>query len=117
MTKRNFFLLVFAHFEVQYLLTNKNFSNMNNIMAVLLCMYKIEHRMQICLRNPRIACSTDHVGNIPLRKLNLNVLVLIKAYPIIPISGRSKLVRRYLKTFHLAGFDCFPISQVRLGSG
>jgi hypothetical protein len=41
-------------------------------MAALLCMYKIEHRMQICLRNPIIADSSDHVGNIPLRELNLN---------------------------------------------
>jgi hypothetical protein len=41
-------------------------------MAAFLRMYKIEHRMQICLRNPIIACSTDLVGNIPLRKLNLN---------------------------------------------
>jgi hypothetical protein len=41
-------------------------------MAALLCMYKIEHRMQICLRNPIIAGSTDHVVNIPLRELNLN---------------------------------------------
>jgi hypothetical protein len=39
-------------------------------MAAILCMYKIEHRMQICLLNPRIACSTEHVGNIPLRELN-----------------------------------------------
>jgi hypothetical protein len=46
--------------------------NINNIMASFLCMYKIEHRMQICLRNPIIAFSTDLVGNIPLRKLNLN---------------------------------------------
>jgi hypothetical protein len=67
--------------------------------------------MQICQRNPIIACSTDNVGNIPLRELNLNfknrddilkicalsaVHVLIKAYPTIPLSGRSKLVRRYL---------------------
>jgi hypothetical protein len=41
-------------------------------MAVFLCMYKIEHRMQIYLRNPIIAWSTDLVGSIPLRKLNLN---------------------------------------------
>jgi hypothetical protein len=40
-------------------------------MAATLCMYKIEHRIQICLRNPRIACSTDHVCNIPLRGLDL----------------------------------------------
>jgi len=31
--------------------------------------YKIEPRMQICQRNPRIACSTDHISNIPLREL------------------------------------------------
>ncbi len=42
-------------------------------MAAILCMYKIEHRMQICLRNPRIVCNTDHVSYIPLRKLNLNL--------------------------------------------
>ncbi len=35
-------------------------------------MHKIEHRKQICLQNPIIACSTDLVGNIPPRKLNLN---------------------------------------------
>jgi hypothetical protein len=80
-------------------------------MAANLCIYKIEHRMQICLRIPIIACSTDHVGNIPLRELNLNlkietkfekfcvlstIHVLIKADPTIPLSGRSKLVRQYL---------------------
>jgi hypothetical protein len=43
---------------------------MNTIMAEILCMYKIEHRMQICLRNPIIAGSTDHVVN---RELNLNL--------------------------------------------
>jgi hypothetical protein len=42
-------------------------------MAAIICMYKIEHRIQSCLRNPKIACSTDHVSNIPLRKLNLNL--------------------------------------------
>jgi hypothetical protein len=42
-------------------------------MAVILCLYKIEHRLQICLRNPRIACSTDHVSNIPLGELDLNL--------------------------------------------
>jgi hypothetical protein len=41
-------------------------------MAALLCMYNIEPRMKICLLNPIIACSADLVGNIPLRKLNLN---------------------------------------------
>jgi hypothetical protein len=44
-------------------------------MAAILCIYKIEHRMQICLRNPIIACSIDHVGNIPLRELNLNLKI------------------------------------------
>jgi hypothetical protein len=72
MTIRNFFLLLLAHFELQYPLTKK-LSNMNNIAAAILCMYKIEHRMQICLRTPRIACSTDHVSNIPLRELNLSL--------------------------------------------
>jgi hypothetical protein len=46
---------------------------LNNIIAAIICMYKIEHRMQICLRNPRIACSTDRVSNIPLRELNLKL--------------------------------------------
>jgi hypothetical protein len=41
-------------------------------MAAFLCVYKIEHRMQICLRDLIIACNTNLVGNIPLRKLNLN---------------------------------------------
>jgi hypothetical protein len=35
-------------------------------------MYKIEPRMQICLRNPRIACSTDHFSNIQLSELKFN---------------------------------------------
>jgi hypothetical protein len=44
-------------------------------MAAILCMYKIEHRMQICLRNQRIACSTDHVSNTVYswKKPNLNL--------------------------------------------
>jgi len=46
---------------------------MNTAMAEILCMYKIEHRMRICLRNPIIAGSTDHVGNRLLRELNLNL--------------------------------------------
>jgi hypothetical protein len=41
-------------------------------MAAILYMYKIEPRMQICLRNPRIACSTDRFSNIPLRELRIN---------------------------------------------
>jgi hypothetical protein len=48
---------------------------MKNIIAAIFFMYKIEHRMQICLRNPRIACSTDHVSNVPLRELNLNLKI------------------------------------------
>jgi hypothetical protein len=72
MTIRYFFCepLLILHYSTYYL--TKSFLNMNNIIAALLCMYNIEHRMQICLRNPIIACSTDLVGNIPLRKLNLN---------------------------------------------
>ncbi len=38
-------------------------------MAAIICMYKIKPRMQICLRNPRIASSTDHYNSIPLREL------------------------------------------------
>jgi hypothetical protein len=64
MTVRNFFC--------EPLLILNKILNINNIMTAFLCMYKIEHRMQIFLQNPIIACSTDFVGNIPLRKLNLN---------------------------------------------
>jgi hypothetical protein len=69
MMRRNFFYepLLILHYSSYYL---TNFLNINNIMAAFLCMYKIGHSMQICLRNPIIACSTDLVGNIPLRKLN-----------------------------------------------
>ena len=65
MTMRNFFYepLLILHYSTYYL---TKFSNMNNIMAALLL------HVQNCLRNPIIACSTDLVGNIPLRKLNLN---------------------------------------------
>jgi hypothetical protein len=61
MTMKNFFgdALLILHYSTYHL---TKFSNMKN-------MYKIEHRMQICLRNPIIACTTDLVGNIPLRKL------------------------------------------------
>jgi hypothetical protein len=38
-------------------------------MNAIFCMYKFEPRLQICLRNPRTACSTDHFSNIPLREL------------------------------------------------
>jgi hypothetical protein len=34
---------------------------MSNTMAVILCMYKSERRMQICLRIMRTACNEDHV--------------------------------------------------------
>jgi hypothetical protein len=69
-TLRNFFCdsLLILNYST-YKLTK--LSKLNKIMAAILCIYKIEHRMQICLRNPIIACSTDHVGNIPLRELNL----------------------------------------------
>jgi hypothetical protein len=42
-------------------------------MQFFACTYKIEHRMQICQRNPRVACSADHISNIPLRELNLSL--------------------------------------------
>jgi hypothetical protein len=41
-------------------------------MAAILCMYKIERRMQICLRNPRIACSTNLFSNVLLREFKFN---------------------------------------------
>jgi hypothetical protein len=39
-------------------------------MAAILGMCKLEHHMQ--MRNPRIACSAEHVSNIQLREFNLN---------------------------------------------
>ncbi len=65
---------------------------------VILRMYKIELRMQICLRNPRIVCTADHVlqytaGRIELKFkkekndreiknsfLPFAILILTKAY-------------------------------------
>jgi hypothetical protein len=59
----------------------------------------------------RIACKADHGSNIPLGELNLEknrmeanfkfcllsaVSIPIKAYPTIPLSDQSNLVRRYL---------------------
>jgi hypothetical protein len=38
-------------------------------MAAIICTDKIEYHIQICQRNLRIACSNDHVSNIPLRDL------------------------------------------------
>jgi hypothetical protein len=64
---------------------------MNDIIAAILGMYKIEPLMQICLRNLRIACSTDHVSNIPVRELNLNLkketAIKKSVYHTIPGSG------------------------------
>jgi hypothetical protein len=63
------------------------------------------------MRNPLIACNADHVRNIPLGELNSEknkkevslkfclpsaVSIPMKAYPTIPLSGQSNLVRRYL---------------------
>jgi hypothetical protein len=45
---------------------------MNNIKAVILCMYKNESRMQICLRNPSIASFTDHFSNRTLKEFKFN---------------------------------------------
>jgi hypothetical protein len=41
-------------------------------MAAFLCMYKIEHRLQTCLRNPRIAYSSIMLVMLQRRELNLN---------------------------------------------
>ncbi len=66
-----------------------------------------------CRRNLPIACNADNVGNIPLGAFNLKFkkwrqllkfcltsafFVPIRACSTIPLSGRSNLVRRYLKT-------------------
>ncbi len=66
---KKFFLLVLATLPTNQKLTKLSY--MNNIMASIPCMYKIEHCMQICLQNTRIACSTDHAGNLLLRELKL----------------------------------------------
>ncbi len=42
-------------------------------MVTTLHMHKIEHRMQICLRNLRIACNTDHVLQYRWKNYNLNL--------------------------------------------
>jgi hypothetical protein len=39
---------------------------MSETIAATPYMYKIEYSMQICLRNLRIACNTDHVLQLPL---------------------------------------------------
>ncbi len=73
-------------------------------MAGILCMYKIEHRMQICQRNPRIACSTDHVSNIPLRELDLNLKIetTFKNLGTIrdPCTHQGHLNQKMLKQLH-----------------
>jgi hypothetical protein len=63
------------------------------------------------MRNLRIACNAENVGNILLGELNLKiqkwgqvlklclpsaVLIPMRANPTIPLSSRSNLVRRYL---------------------
>jgi hypothetical protein len=53
-------------------LTNK-VSNLSNTMAAILCMYKLEPRMQIFLRNPRIACNADHVLQHRWKNKNKNL--------------------------------------------
>jgi hypothetical protein len=65
----------------------------------------------LCMRNLRIAFNAVHVSNIPLGELNSGknkieatlkfclpsaVSIPMKAYPTIPLSGQSNLVRRYL---------------------
>ncbi len=48
---------------------------MSNTVAEILCMKKIEHHMQICLQNLRMACNAEHVlqhagrTNISMKKL------------------------------------------------
>jgi hypothetical protein len=70
------------------------------------------------MRNLQIACNADNVGNIPLGELNKKikksrqvlklclpsaVLKPMRAYPTIPLSSRSNLVRRYLeKNIHFS---------------
>jgi hypothetical protein len=69
-----------------------------------------ELRLQYCLRNLRIACKAVLVA-IPLGQLKLEFkkcrqhlkiclpstnLLLTNAYPTIPLSAQSNLVRRYL---------------------
>ncbi len=92
-------------------------------------MYKIEPRMQIWRRNLRIACSTDHVSDIPVRELKFKfknwrrllkiflpseVHILIKACQLIPLLGRSKLVRWYLKACFFLSPDAQSSINVHL---
>jgi hypothetical protein len=46
---------------------------MSKTMAATLYMYKIEHRMQICLRILRIACNNDHVLQYRWEKLKFKL--------------------------------------------
>jgi hypothetical protein len=46
---------------------------MSKAKAANVYLYKIEHRMQICLRYLRIACNTDHVLQYRWENLNLNL--------------------------------------------
>jgi hypothetical protein len=70
-------------------------------------------------RNSRIACKADQFSNIPLGERNLEynkidvslkfclpsaIFILMKVYPAIPLSGRSNLVRRYLKQEQILTF-------------
>jgi hypothetical protein len=70
----------------------------------------LELRLQYCLRNLRIACKAVQVA-MPLGHLKLEFkkcrqhlkiflpsmnLIPTKAYPTIPLSAQSNLVRRYL---------------------
>jgi hypothetical protein len=88
----------------------------------------------LCMRNLRIACNADHVSNTVYRWENLiqkknkieaslkfclpsAVSILTKAYPIIPLSGKSNLVRRYLKDrcykVYIAGFiDTYAVNLI-----
>ena len=88
-------------------------------MAAILSMYKIERRMQICLRESancmqRRSCSATTVGELKLKLkivsglkilLTSAILILNKAYSSIPLSGHSNLVPCPFnsKTLEIAG--------------
>ncbi len=52
---KTFFLWVLSSFWTTVTINFIKISNLNNITAAIICMYKIEHRMQICQRNPNTA--------------------------------------------------------------
>ncbi len=57
----------FAHFEPTKV------SNISATVDEILCMYKLDRRIQFCFRNLRITCNASHVFSKPLGELKLKL--------------------------------------------